>query len=177
MVNGPPLAAGDGPLFADGPTTSVEAAVDASLAVLWRLITDIELPARFSAEFQGAHWLDGGTAALGARFVGRNANERIGEWTVTCTVIDCRPEQCFGWAVGDPDRAAASWSYELDPSPGGTLLRHRVRLGPGPSGLTAAIAGRPGSERRIVAARLAELRANMQSTVDGLAALAGSRPT
>lgn len=173
MIDGSPLVEGDGPLFADGPTISVEAAVDASPAVLWRLITDIELPARFSAEFQGAHWLDGGTAALGARFVGRNANERIGEWTVTCMVIDCRPERCFGWAVGDPDRPTASWS----PSPSRTLLRHRVRLGPGPSGLTAAIAGRPGSERRIVAARLAELRANMQSTVDGLAALAGSRPT
>lgn len=168
---------GDGPLFADGPTTSVDVVVAVPPSVLWPLIADIELPARFSAEFQGARWLDGGTAALGSRFVGRNANERIGEWTVICTVIDCCPERCFGWAAGDPDRAAASWSYELEPSPGAMMLRHRVRPGPGPSGLTAAIAGRPGSERRIVAARLAELRANMQSTVDGLAALAGSRPT
>jgi hypothetical protein len=43
-----------------------------------------------------------------------------------------------------------------------------VHLGPGPSGLTHAIAGRPDAESRIITGRLNSLRANMQRVVEAI---------
>ena len=45
-------------------------------------------------------------------------------------------------------------------------------MGPAPSGLNIAIEARPDKEERIVARRLEEHRANMQTTVDGIKRLA-----
>ena len=48
--------------YADGPTASVEVAIAAAPEVVWPLISDIGLPARFSPELQGAEWIDDGPA-------------------------------------------------------------------------------------------------------------------
>ena len=56
--------------YADGPTTEVGRVIEATPAELWPLVSDIQLPARFSSEFRGAEWLDDATGpAVGARFV------------------------------------------------------------------------------------------------------------
>ena len=47
-----------------------------------------------------------------------------------------------------------------------------LQLGPRPSGLTARIAELPDREEDIIAARTAELRRNMQTTLAGLKAAA-----
>ena len=54
--------------YADCPTVSVSVVVDAPPSVVWPLVTDINLPARFSSEFLGATWVEEGKS-----FVGRNA--------------------------------------------------------------------------------------------------------
>ena len=51
--------------------------------------TQIQLPARFSTEFQGADWLE--PPAVGARFVGRSAHKAFGEWQTTCTIVHSAP--------------------------------------------------------------------------------------
>ncbi len=56
--------------LADEPGTWAEVRIDAPSAQVWDLVTDLDLPARFSEEFMGAEWTDGGPA-VGARFVGR----------------------------------------------------------------------------------------------------------
>jgi len=63
---------------------------------------------------------------------------------------------------------------ELDQGDGvaRVLVRQRAVMGPGPSGLTAAIDGRPELEERIVARRLAEHEQNMRATLEGIRALA-----
>lgn len=157
----------------EGRGTSVEAVVTAPPERLWPLVTDIALPARFSAEFRGARWIDP-RPALGARFEGTNANAFMGEWTTVSTVERYDEPSCFGWAVGRP--AAASWWYDVEPRGGGSLLRLSVRFGPGRSGLTAAIAQNPERAEAIVGWRLADLRSSMQATVDGIAALAEREP-
>ena len=43
----------------------------AAPAVVWALVCDIQLPARFSAEFEGAEWLDGARARLTAAMASR----------------------------------------------------------------------------------------------------------
>lgn len=160
--------------YEDGPTAEVEIGIDAPVARVWACVTDVTVPALFSAELQEARWLDPGPA-LGARFVGRNRHPAAGEWETTCHVVAYAPERVFGWAVEDPSFPAATWRFELEPDRGGTRLRQWARMGPGPSGLTSAIRAMPEKEERIVARRLAEWRANMQATVEGIKGLAERR--
>ncbi|MDQ6698407.1 MAG: SRPBCC family protein [Actinomycetota bacterium] len=161
--------------YADTPTAEVEIVVDAPIDRLWALITDIELPARFSSEFRGAEWLDAGPA-LDARFKGRNEHAAIGAWEVTCVVTQCEVDRVFEWAVGDADDASAKWRFELEPSAHGVLLRQWCQIGPAPSGLTAAIMAMPDKEERIVGRRLEEFRTNMQATVEGIKRVAETTP-
>ena len=166
---------GDAPRLADGPGTVVEVDVAAPPAAVWPLVTDLDLPARFSDEFLGAV-LDDPTAGPvpGARFVGRNRHPARGEWEQVCYVEVAEEARSFGWCTVHPTTPGARWRFRLDPIGGGTRLRFDVVLGPGPSGLTEAITQLPGKEDRIIARRLAEHRRNMQRVVDGIRELAES---
>jgi hypothetical protein len=106
---------------------------------------------------------------VGARFKGRN-KRRGREWESVSTVLEAAPERSFVWAVGNPTNPAATWRFDLTPDGSGTQVRQHVQLGPGPSGLTARIAELPDREEDIIAARTAELRRNMQTTLAGLKA-------
>jgi uncharacterized protein YndB with AHSA1/START domain len=162
--------------YADGPTTDVEVEVDAPVARVWALVTDIDLPARFSSELQGARWLDDGPS-VGARFVGRSQHPAAGTWETTCVVTRCEAHRSFEWAVGDPAFPSARWRFDLEPQAGGgTRLRQWMQMGPGPSGLTPAIEAMPDKEERIIARRLEEHRANMGATLAGIKELAESEP-
>ena len=73
--------------YADCPTVEVTIEIAATPAVVWQLVSDIELSSRFSTEAGGAGWIDGHDGpALDARFVGHSAHDAIGEWTTTCIV-------------------------------------------------------------------------------------------
>jgi nitroreductase len=162
---------GRSPLFADGAGVTVEIDVDAKPADIWPIISDIELPARFSDEFQGAEWIDD-EPAIGARFLGRNKRDDLGEWEVTCTIVDFETERVFAWNSVDPDNAAAQWRFELQPLLGGTRLRFAMVLGPGPSGLTMFIESMPDQEAAIIANRQKGQIANMRCTIEGIRDLA-----
>jgi hypothetical protein len=161
--------------YADGPTVEVSIIVDADAHTVWALVTDIDLPSRFSAEFLGATWLDE-PPRVGARFRGRNRHEALGEWETTSYVARYDPPRAFGWHVGDPDHPSASWWFDLDETPDGVHVRYRARIGPAPSGLTGAIKARPDKEERIVARRLQEFERNMTATLNGIKNLAEERP-
>ena len=161
--------------YADGPTAEDEVVVDAPAERVWALVCDISLPARFSTEFKGAEWLDEGPA-LGARFVGRNEHEALGEWQTTSWVNRYEPRRAFGWAVSDPDEPSSTWWFEIDEVDGGVRLRHGGRMGPAPSGLSIAITAMPDKEERIVERRLEEWRRNVRATLDGIKALAEPAP-
>ena len=134
---------------------------------VWELRTDLNAVGQWSPEYQGGEWRDGATGpAVGARFTGRNKREER-EWESMSTVLEVKPGQCFAWAVGNPDHAAATWRFDLVPEGDGTRVRQHVEIGPGSSGLTAVIDQRPDLEKKIVANRIAEHRHNMQATLDG----------
>ena len=160
--------------YADGPGVSVEVEIDAPPARVWEFVSDIDLSARFSEEFQGAEWLDGATGpAPGATFRGTKRHPAVGEWQTTSVLVACEPEVAFAWAVGDADNPAASWRFELARADGGaTRVRYSCVLGPAPSGLSAAIERMPDKEERIIERRLDEHRANMQRVLDGIKQLA-----
>ena len=159
--------------YADGPTVEVSVEIDAPVERVWGLVTDIDLPARFSPELQGASWLDEDGPRLGARFVGRNNHAAMGDWETTSWINRYEPMRAFGWAVSDPDEPSATWWFELDEgSAGAVQLRFGGRMGPAPSGLSIAIRAMPEKEERIVERRLEEWARNMRSTVEGIKAVA-----
>ena len=159
--------------YSEDPAVQVETHISAPPAVVWPLVSDITLPARFSTELVAAEWIGGGGGPrTGARFAGRNHHDAIGTWQVTCTVVRCDEERAFSWVVGDPSYPSARWGFELEAEGGGTRLQQWARLGPGPSGLTPVIEAMPDKEERIVARRLAEHEANMRRCVEGIKTLA-----
>ncbi|WP_431783108.1 SRPBCC family protein [Streptomyces chumphonensis] len=174
--------------YADGPATSSETHVDATPATVWTLVADIGIPARFSPELQRVEWLDGAGAAVpGALFAGHNENPDIGEWTTTSRITEVAEERVFAWDVVDPDgrfgapapaataEPLCHWRFELSAADGGTLLRHSVRVGPAPSGLSSYIAQAPEKEEEIIAGRLASLRGGIEATLAGIKELAEAR--
>ena len=161
----------------DCPTTQADLMIAAPPAVVWALVCDIQLPARYSSEFDGGEWLDGASSpALGARFTGRNHHPAVGTWQTTSTICEYEPEQVLGWAVGDPGHPAARWRFTLVPESGGTRVTQWVQLGPGPSGITKVIEAMPDKESRILYRRLAEHQANMTATLAGIKELAEAQP-
>ena len=157
--------------FADGPGIIAEADIDAPLSTVWALVTDINVPGRFSTEFLGAEWA-GDERGLGAVFHGRNQHAAIGEWTVPCFVDTFEEGRAFGWCTSDVEQPGARWKFELDASVGRTRLRFSYVIGPGRSGTSRAIEMNPGKEERVLRRRLGEVQANMERTVQGIKTLA-----
>lgn len=163
----------DPPRHADGPGAIVEVDIDAPVEAVWNLVTDIGLGSRFSEEFLGADWTgDSAGPALGATFEGRNTHPAIGEWSVPCFVDVYEEQRAFGWCTSDPDDPGARWRFELETIAGAVRLRHKLVIGPGPSGITAAIESMPDKEPRILHRRITEHRANMERVVAGIKELA-----
>ena len=159
--------------FADCPTTEAMIDIAAPADTVWALVSDIELPARFSGEFLGAEWLaEANGPQVGAQFVGRNHHPAAGTWETTSTVTACDRPRTFEWTVGDLAEPAATWRFTLEPSGSGTRLTQWMQMGPGRSGINAAIDAMPDKESRILQRRLAELQANMQATLEGVKQLA-----
>lgn len=153
--------------YRDQPTVEVTQRVRCDLATAWDFITDITVPARCSAELQTVEWLDGADRVrVGARFRGRNTNDRIGAWETVCEVVEVEDQRRWVWNVGSRDAPVASWGFEVEPASDGVLIRQWGRMGPGPSGLTMVIAAQPEKEARIVAGRLAQWQQGMAATLE-----------
>ena len=150
---------------ADGPGVVVEVDIDARPRAVWPLVTDIELPARFSSEFVGAEWQT--EPGPGGRFLGRN--ERDGRaWEVECHVTAWDEHRAFEWSTTDPASPGAVWRFELSEIGLRTRLRFSVRIGT-ENNLTARFAVQdPTQEEAVLHARRSALKANMQATVEGL---------
>ena len=156
--------------FVDGAGGVVEIDINATPDRLWKLVTDIDLPARASDELQGAAWIDTHGPALGARFRGRNHQPDIGEWETDCVVDVFEPNRVFGWSAGLADQPGARWRFELEPIGDATRLRYSMTIGPGPSGLTPALDAMPDKEPRILHRRVSEHRRNMQRVIEAIKA-------
>jgi hypothetical protein len=153
--------------YRDQPTIEVTQRVRCDVPTAWRLVTDINLPARCSSELQAVEWLDDANAvAVGARFRGRNKHEAFGDWATVCEVVEVEEERRWVYNVGGPECVSATWGFEVEPATGGVLIRQWGRLGPGPSGLTPAIVAQPEKEARIVSRRLAEWQQNMTANLE-----------
>jgi uncharacterized protein YndB with AHSA1/START domain len=163
--------------YDDLPTVEADVHVDAAPEAVWRLVSDIGFPARFSTELEAARWIDDPPGPrLGARFVGHNRHPAIGAWETTCTVTDFEPLRSFGWVVGDVDDPSSAWRFTLAPDGTGTRVSQWMRMGPARSGINLAIDAMPEKEGRILARRLEEHRANMLRNLEALREVAGQAP-
>lgn len=146
--------------------------ISASAGRVWELISDVNLPSRFSVELARAEWV--GEPGAGSVIRGyMNLNGR--EWDTESVVIDWRPSKGFMWSVYGPDNPVAEWGFRITPLGDGVLLVMHARLGPARSGLTAAIEAHPEKRNEIIASRMATWRANMLATISGVKYLAEGR--
>ncbi len=165
--------------YADCPTVAVSVTVAASVPTVWEIVSDIELPTRFSTEIAEVDWVEGATApALGARFVGRSAHDVVGEWETTCEITAFDEPHVFEWTVlGAGAEASSIWRFTLTPlDDGGVIVEQWFQMGPARSGLNVAIDRMPDKEERIIARRLSEHQANMERTLAGVKELAEADP-
>ncbi len=153
--------------YRDQPTIEVTQRVKCDVPTAWKLVTDIGLPARCSSELQSVEWLgDADAVKVGARFRGFNENASMGCWQTECEIVEVDEGCRWVWNVIGPEGPSATWAFEVEPTSDGVLIRQWARMGPGPSGLTPAIAARPELEGRMVARRLTEWQKNMQTNLD-----------
>lgn len=150
-----------------------EASVSLDIAAtperVWEVVSDVTLMPQWSAELLSVEWAEGSSGpALGAEFLGRNRHEAVGEWTTRSQIVVFEPSRTFGWAVGDVQNPSATWTFELEPIPGGTRLSYRARIGPGRSGVTMLIEREPHRAQEIVERRVAQFRASMRTTLEGI---------
>jgi hypothetical protein len=158
--------------YRDRPTVEVEERIQAEPDAVWAVVTDIDLPARFSPELQSVEWLDGATGvAVGNRFRGTNQREDLGEWQSVSVVAEVEPGRRWVWEVHGADGVMATWGFEVDPGRDAVRVRQWARMGPEPSGVTVAIDAAPDKEGRIISYRLDEWRRSMAANLAGIKAL------
>ena len=80
---------------ADGQGVVVEVDTDARPRAVWEVISDINMPARFSEEFLGAEWTSEGPVGVGSTFRGRNSIPNIFDWETDCIVTAWQERSAF----------------------------------------------------------------------------------
>jgi hypothetical protein len=100
---------------------SVTVHMDAPVAEVWSLVSDVTRIGEFSPETFEAEWLDGATGpAVGARFRGHvKRNEKGPIYWSTCQVLVCEPEREFTFGVVINGQVTNTWGYRLALAEGG----------------------------------------------------------
>jgi nitroreductase/uncharacterized protein YndB with AHSA1/START domain len=156
-------------LIAALPGVTVEVDIAATPERVWDLVSDINISARFSNEFQGAEWVDSDGPQEGASFIGHNKRTDVNrEWDTTSWVVACDPPLVFAWNVNDRDEPSAQWRFELEKIPGGTRLRQRLVIGPSLSATGHAMKDNPDQAEQILASRQEQHRGNMALNLNGI---------
>lgn len=143
----------------------IETVIAADSATVWGLVSDINVPARFSREFKGGEWLD--SPGLGASFRGDNA---VGDykWSTTSIVTQYRENESFEWTVGSVQEPVAIWGFLLEQTSEGVLLTMHATMGPAMSPPRASAANDPENAEMIISKRMHQWSKNMNATIEGI---------
>ena len=155
----------------DGPGVVAEIDIAAKRAAVWKVVSDITMPAQFSDEFVGAEWISEGPAGVGSTFRGHNEIPGRLTWEIDCHVSEWRENEAFEWRVKDPADPGAIWRFDLAEQGPGTRLRMSMIIGARNNGTAPAALKDPANEERVLNRRRETLKANMQRTLEGAKAL------
>jgi putative intracellular protease/amidase len=98
---------------------SVSRVITAPPEAVYAVISDVTTIGERSPESHGATWL-----RRGKRFLGHNKIGPLYRWSTLCTVTEANPGKRFSFHVAWPSRS--TWTYELAPVEGGTLVTETV---------------------------------------------------
>ncbi len=166
------LASADGSArIQDGPGVVAEIDTDARPRQVWEVISDINMPAKFSDEFAGAEWLSDDEIAAGAIFRGRSATSDGREWETNCIVTEWVERETFEWRTTDPENPGAIWRFDLAEQGAGSRLRFSMVIGKENNSTAPRAMADPSLENQILFERRLIHKANMQSVLEGVKAL------
>ena len=137
---------------------------------IYGLVSDLARMGEWSPECRAVEWTGDSTGpAAGATFVGHNVGGPRGlmKWSRTGTVRTADPGREFAFATSEGGREGVVWRYELEPVPGGTLVRESYQVEWIPA--WARFVDVPTNRAR-------ELRESMQQTLVRLKAAAENPP-
>lgn len=110
----------------------VSLVINAPVAEVWDLVSDVTRIGEFSPETFEAKWTRGSTGPeVGAYFAGHVKRNGVGPtyWS-PCRVTICEPERQFEFSVGTDSVTINNWGYRLRPVEGGTEVTEYFRLEP-----------------------------------------------
>ena len=110
----------------------VSLVINAPVAEVWDLVSDVTRIGEFSPETFEAKWTRGSTGPeVGAYFAGHVKRNGVGPtyWS-PCRVTICEPERQFEFSVGPDSVTINNWGYRLRPVEGGTEVTEYFRLEP-----------------------------------------------
>jgi len=110
----------------------VSITIDAPIAEVWSLVTDVTRIGEFSPETFEAQWTRGATGPeIGATFKGHVKRNGVGPtyWS-PCRVTKLEHERLFEFMVGTEGRPINNWGYRLEPTGVGTKVTEYFRLEP-----------------------------------------------
>ena len=166
------LASADGSArIQDGPGVVAEIDTDARTRQVWEVISDINMPAKFSDEFAGAEWLSDDEIAAGAIFRGRSAISDGREWETNCIVTEWVERETFEWRTTDPENPGAIWRFDLAEQGAGSRLRFSMVIGKENNSTAPRAMADPSLENQILFERRLIHKANMQRVLEGVKAL------
>ena len=166
------LASADGSArIQDGPGVVAEIDTDARPRQVWEVISDINMPAKFSDEFAGADWLSDDEIAAGAIFCGRSATSDGREWETNCIVTEWVERETFEWRTTDPENPGAIWRFDLAEQGAGSRLRFSMIIGTENNSTAPRAMADPSLENQILFERRLIHKANMQRVLEGVKAL------
>ncbi len=139
--------------------------IEASPETLYDLVADVTRMGEWSPETTSAEWLgDNHEAVVGARFKGTNT-AGPNTWSTKPTVTVAERGHEFAFEV--PGKSGPTWTYRFEPVEGGTRVTESVRQQKRSPLFIRLLQKRAG-----ITDRAADLRVNMQTTLDNLAAAA-----
>jgi uncharacterized protein YndB with AHSA1/START domain len=112
--------------------SEVSVHVDAPVADVWDLVSDVTRIGEFSPETFEARWTRGSRGPeVGASFKGHVKRNGVGPtyWS-PCQVTRCVPGEVFEWAVGTDSTTLNNWGYRLAPEGDGTRVTEYFRIEP-----------------------------------------------
>jgi uncharacterized protein YndB with AHSA1/START domain len=98
--------------------------VDAPPGAVWRVVSDVTRMGEWSPECRKVLLLGAKRPGLGVRMVGINRRGLV-VWPTVSRIVRFEADRAVAWKTRE---SGATWTYELDPSEGGTRLTGRRDL-------------------------------------------------